>query len=69
MKAKSANVSEMLEGVKISIDNIQKLRSDEEFHKIYTAAHKKGEHYELDSLEFPRKRFPPKRYSDKGSQQ
>ena len=68
LQAKSANVSVMLETVKISSDSIRAWYSDEVFHKIFIAVEEKGKTYELDPLEIPRRRCPPKRYADQVAQ-
>ena len=64
LQAKPANVSGMLEAVKISSESIWAWRSDGVFHEIFIAAEEKGEKYELDPLEIPRRRCPPKRFAD-----
>ena len=68
LQAKSANVSGMLEAVKISSEHIKTQRSDEAFHQIFTAAEEKCEEYDLDPLEVPRIRGPPRRYTGDAAQ-
>ncbi|KAI6658175.1 Zinc finger MYM-type protein 1-like [Oopsacas minuta] len=68
LQAKSATVSGMLETVKISSESIRAWHSDEVFHEIFITAKEKGETYELDPLEIPRRRCLPKRYVDQVAQ-
>ena len=55
LQAKSANVSGMLENVKVSSESIRAWYSDEVYHKIFIAVEEKGETNELDPLEIPRR--------------
>ena len=68
LQAKSANVSGMLEAVKISSEHIKTQRSDEAFHQIFTAAEEKCEEYDLDPLEIPRIRGFQRRYTGDAAQ-
>ena len=68
LQAKSANVSGMLEAVKISSEHIKAQRSDEAFHEIFAAAKEKYKEYDLEPLEVPRRRGPPRRYTGEAAQ-
>ncbi|XP_028410213.1 uncharacterized protein LOC114532818 [Dendronephthya gigantea] len=63
LQAKSANVSGMVEAVKTSSKHISAQRTDEAFHELFSAAEEKCEEYQLDPLEVPRIRVPPRRYT------
>ena len=60
-QAKSANVSGMLEAVKIASTHVSAQRTDEVFHELFSAAEEKCEEYQLNPLEAPRTRVPPGR--------
>lgn len=67
-QAKSANVSEMLEAVRIASTHISAQRTDEVFHELFSAAEENCEEYQLDPLEVPQKRVPPKRYTGEAAE-
>ena len=68
LQAKSANVSGMLEAVKIASTHVSAQRTDEVFHELFSAAEEKCEEYQLDPLEAPRTRVPPRRYTGEAAE-
>ena len=63
LQAKSANVSGMVEAVKKSSNHIKFLRNQDDFHGIFSKAEANCNEYQLDAIETPRKRGPPRRYT------
>ena len=68
LQAKSANVSGMLEAVKIASTHISAQRTDAMFHELFSAAEEKCEEYQLNPLEVPRMRVPPRRYTGEAAE-
>ena len=59
LQAKSANVSGIVEALKISSTQISAQRTDEAFYQLFTATEEKCKEYELDPLQVPRARISP----------
>ncbi len=68
LQSKSANMSGMVEAVKTSSTHISAQRTDEVFHELFSAAEEKCEEYQLDPLEVPRARVPPRRYTGEAAE-
>ena len=67
-QAKSANVSGMVETVKRASAYISAQRTDEVCHELFSAADEKCEEYQLNPLEVPRMRVPPRRYTGEAAE-
>ncbi len=68
LQSKSANMSGMVQAVKTSSTHISAQRTDEVFHELFSAAEEKCEEYQLDQLEVPRARVPPRRYTGEAAE-
>ncbi|XP_071817210.1 zinc finger MYM-type protein 1-like [Apostichopus japonicus] len=61
LQSKSANISGMLESVAKTTAQLEELRNAEAFHEIFRETSLAADKYDLDPLQIPRRRQPPKR--------